>query len=148
MREETRDMTVQMSKTVYIADDGAEFNNPRDCARYEANVKREAAEKKIENLPHFDLLPIGAGEHDDDPNWTWYKVSSEEELQALMDALFEDDAAARDFEAPYFPIWVIATSDGDGYGFIESYDWYVESARTHLKALDRCIKEVDDGRQE
>ena len=142
MREEKR--AVSMTHTVYVADDGAEFDNRDDCVWHETEVRQHAAEEKIAHLLHFNLFPVGAGMLDDDPDWIWYKASSEDDLNAIMDAHFEKDADARAFRAAKFPVWVVVTSDGTGYGSIESYDEYVEHTRRHLEALDQIIKEEEN----
>lgn len=131
---------MQTTRTIYVADDGMEFNSKTQCAEHENALKQYAAEKKIRELPCFELYPPGAGGHEDDDTYAWYRVSSEEELENLKTALYCDDCSANEFELFAYPAWVLAVTDGEGYGWMQTYDDYIEEMRRHLAELDNAIK--------
>lgn len=140
MREETRVVNIPARKTVYIADDGKEFPTKSSCIDYENVVRRMNALGRIADLPHFGLYAPGAGNFDDDPTWTWYKISSEEDLDDIKVALYCNDASANEFETDVYPTWVLAVVDDMGYGWIETYDDYIEEVRSHIAELDARIE--------
>ena len=138
MRVETR--SVPNTVTVYIADDGTEFEYEWRCADYECQCRAKEAEERIAGIPFFDATPPFA---DDDEEWRWYYVTSQREVQDIAAAYFNSASSAHEFQPKTFPCWIAAvfTSEEDGTGWMVEYAEYIE-AQTDF--LNRLSAEVDE----
>ena len=123
MTVETR--SVPNTVTVYIAEDGTEFEYEWRCADHERQCKAREAEERIAGVPHFDATPPFT---DDDEEWRWYYVTSQREVQDIAAAFFNSDSSAHEFQPKAFPCWIAAIFTGreDRSGWMVEYAEYVE----------------------
>ena len=114
-----RKTTETITHLSYVADDGAEFSTKRECGEHEWAMKQADADNYAGKLAHFDQeLPFNSGYED---SWTWYYVKSQRDLEAVILANYcEDCEAAHDYKQESYPCWIVATTDGNGYGAIYS----------------------------
>lgn len=77
MREEIR----MVPRTVYIANDGTEYNDQYDCMAHETDLLAKTAEAKVQRIPSFTYTPELAYS---DTTWMWYFVSTKSELEDVL----------------------------------------------------------------
>ena len=133
--KETLETTV---KKTYIADDGTQFDYKEQCIQYEKNNTVFASEVRMGKLPHFYADPLFG---DIDYNFMWYYVSSEDDVNDIKIALFDDDAAAWEFEWHDYPCWVLAYYC-EGAGDIMTYAEYTVSLNDELMDTKKRMKEL------
>ena len=95
VREKT--VKVEVERRIYISDDGQEFETADDCLRHERNRAEQNAWAIVDKLPHFSYSPDWI---DCDYGWDWYYVSTDEELDAVREVLFNDDSSAYEYTPP------------------------------------------------
>lgn len=78
MREQIR----MVPRTVYIANDGTEYNDRYDCIAHETDLIAKALEVKVQRIPSFTYTPEFA---QSDTTWTWYLVSTRSEIEDVLD---------------------------------------------------------------
>lgn len=88
MRKETRkeERVVVSNYTVYIANDGTEFDSERACEMHEICAEIDRTEKEVEDirLP-FCAAPLNYDGYTDEDHCEWYKVNNENDYQKLID---------------------------------------------------------------
>ena len=124
----------------YVAEDGTDFTSRDDCLAYEERIRVSKCELKVQNLPHFELCPPMT--EDGELLATWYLLKEPSDLENIKTALYCSDCTALDFECASYPAWVVAVTDGEGYGWLESYEGYVKLMQEHLAELSEKVKEV------
>lgn len=77
MREEIR----MVPRTVYIANDGTEYNDQYDCMAHETDLLAKTTEAKVQRIPSFTYTPELAYP---DTTWMWYFVSTKSELEDVL----------------------------------------------------------------
>lgn len=107
---------IEVEKRIFVADDGTEFQTVQDCRQYERDCAERSARSIVMKLPHFTCSPRWI---DADFSWEWYFVSSDVELCAILEAVFNTDATAQMYTPPAYPCWIAWSADADGYGTIE-----------------------------
>lgn len=133
VREKT--VKVEVERRIYISDDGQEFETADDCLRHERNRAEQNAWAIVDKLPHFSYSPDWI---DCDYGWEWYYVSTDEELDAVREVLFNDDSSAYEYTPPAYPCWICCSNDSNGYGRIEG------TVEQVFDALDELKKGVTD----
>lgn len=113
-RMTTRTDRIVTEHTVYIAEDGKEFSNEKDCRYYESQLVYNMACEAYSKLKQFDCRPPFC--EDNDAEWTWIRLTCKEDLDAAKTALYCDDCTAMDYEVDTYPCWVAFAHNGDGYG--------------------------------
>ena len=87
MEERKQIKLVEKEVKIFIAEDGKEFDNKKDCIDYEKEIKRSniagyVASLEIEEA--YNMIPI-----DNDlgcsisSTYTWYRVNTEKDLKAI-----------------------------------------------------------------
>lgn len=110
----TRTDKVVTEKTTYIAEDGEEFSNEKDCRYYETQLAYNRACEAYSKLKQFDSrLPFC---EDGDLECTWLLLNCKEDLEAVKATLYCDDCSVMDYEVQSYPCWVAFTHNEDGYG--------------------------------
>ena len=78
MKEVEKEIKKVETRTVYVAEDGTEFNNKWKCQKYEEEVWFEEAQAAIEKYHIADLdnqTPISdSGDTCDTNDYLWYRV--------------------------------------------------------------------------
>ena len=115
MHYETRTEKIERKYTIYIADDGKEFNSEDECKQYENSIGR----KNMKALKPFieeklkDMIPIHfSAEYSEFSYYTWFKANNKEEFETInkiLDEVFEEPN-----EYPYY-MCVETESEFDGY---------------------------------
>lgn len=84
----TRTETVTKEVTIYIAEDGKEFNHECSCKQYERDLERNRKKAEIDKMkvagnvfPPYIVDDIE--EIEDETTTTWYRVNNEEELEKI-----------------------------------------------------------------
>ena len=126
---------IEVEKRIFVADDGTVFQTAQDCRQYERDCAERTARYIVAKLPHFTCSPQWI---DPDFSWEWYFVSSDVELCAILEAVFNTDATAQMYTPPAYPCWIACSVDGDGYGSIEGTIGQV------LDGLDELKKGIVD----
>lgn len=129
IREEER--VVKDKYTVYIAENGKEFNDERDCMRYENELRVRENNNKVDKYRDRDLddmIPI----HYDDSfssfnSYIWFKLNNKEEFTDL-DEVFE----SRCDEPKSYPSYICIECEGN----YEDRGWDTDYSYT----LDESMK--------
>lgn len=112
---ENVEMVKQIVKT-YIAEDGKEFSNERDCKNYETNLQLEKQLEEIKPLliHKDDFIPCNGSENYEGHLYRWYKVESQDQLNKV------NELYNTGFEAANFPEFINIEQaeefDFDSYG--------------------------------
>ena len=90
MREEIRfeERTITDEIVTYIADDGKEFDNKKDCKDYERNCKLKDLEAKFDAMiieEYSDIAPITLVDDFYDKGYSWVNLKSDEDYNLIMD---------------------------------------------------------------
>lgn len=142
MRE--RQETFTAKKTVYIADDGTEFATKDACARYEYDLRIQAAGKTVLKIPHMKTCPpFGEG---DGPAWHIYLVNSAEEQAAIREYHYCADATADEYmKKPAYPCLIVASVYDDDYGVMFPWSEVEDELRKFRQTVnDGMMKMAQD----
>lgn len=136
MRTEVREeeKIIKDKHTIYIAEDGKEFDDIVVCKEYERRIKRNEVNKKLEKFIVRELeeqIPI----HDDDcfsscNAYRWFKVENEEEFNELNELLGEGRYEL--YVPETYPTYICAESEND----FDIDGWTTDYSYT----LDECMK--------
>lgn len=120
--------TTEVEIEMFVADDGSEHTTADECEKHE-KFSRHLELQKLQ-LP-CKCTPFDGGEHYDDCNYYWYKVTSDDELE-LINTVFDINERATDY-----PSYIcIETRDEILPEEIPEGDFYVTNLR-------KCIKHVE-----
>lgn len=89
MRKETRkeERVVTSNYTVYIADDGKEFDDERKCKEYEKKCKLRVIEPKFEAMKIKELngiAPLTENEEFPERDFWWFNLNTEEDYDLIV----------------------------------------------------------------
>ncbi len=117
MKEVNKEIITKDIVSVYVSDDGKEFRSAYACQKYEEEVKRENALKKVEKYLIKDLngyVPLGSDYVDDNHDYHWYRVPDIETFADLLEAygIYEGDITKW---SGFSEIYVIESIDDDSY---------------------------------
>ena len=119
MRKETRteERVVKSNYTVYIADDGKEFDNERKCLNYEHDIAEEKAREAIQHLvlENITVSPLTIYDDFRDVGTTWYKVETENDFKLIQEYC---DLAYGDYYGPNIKSYPTTVC------IVDSDDWY------------------------
>ena len=132
-------------RTVYIANDGTEYDDQYDCMAHESDLLAKAAEEKIRKIPSFDYAPEFS---DSEKTWTWYRVSGQADLENVLAwngierGLFGFDPTS----ITKFPCWVaVSVNDFDHEASIEgTVDEVLERLHEYENNLMEAIKQKEE----
>lgn len=119
--------------TIFIAHDGKEFRNSRECMEYESDCrsKVEDAVKKMHVPNLHDVVPMqeyGLENHYKS-TFEWYIARNKEDIEAL-NTYFPIDYAINDSELPTYICVETFVRSGGGKG----YEWY--NLRDYLEIVE------------
>lgn len=119
MHYETRKEKVEKKYTVYIADDGKEFDSESKCREYENSIGR----KNMKELEPFmvkelkEMIPIHfSAEYSEMCYYTWFKANNKEEfdkINKILDNVFD--------EPNEYPYYMCVETESEFEGFISDY---------------------------
>ena len=94
----TVEKVVQQTAMVYIAEDGTEFNNERNCFEYEKKLKEEKTLTELNKIliHEDDFIPCNGKDNWCNHVYKWYKVESKEQLKLIND-FYGSDVEAQDY---------------------------------------------------
>ena len=78
-----------------------------------------------------------------DEDWSWYRVESRKDTDAVILANYEKDCTANEFEPSEYPCWIVAVSDGDGYGAVYTRDEVQKMLDEYRLQLDELIEKTE-----
>lgn len=87
MRTETRseERVVTNKYTVYIAEDGTEFDNQKACEKHEIYSAIDKVSEEVEPLEmDFCATPLNYDGYADEEYCRWFKVNDDEDYQKLL----------------------------------------------------------------
>lgn len=149
MREEIRkeERTIVDEFSIYIAEDGKEFESKRECEKYE---KQLLVEKYLDRELN-DLIPIHYDSSFSDYNsYRWFKVNNKEEFDDLDEAL-SDNGYYYLHEVKTYPNYICLESEDDYElnGWNTDYNYNLDESMEIAKAyFDLFGIEVEFKRKE
>lgn len=127
---------VVQKQTVYVSEDGREFDSQEVCETYEKAVKEEKMYSIAESLPHFQFAPPTP---DMETEYIWTYCNNRHELEAVMAKYLCEEERNNYYDSDLdkipLPGWVLTASDDGGYGFISGAD-------RELEAFEKFVAEV------
>lgn len=118
----------------YIADDGTEFTDEKECGRYERQIALEwlsviETKPEAEGSPNFD-----GGECYESHNYIWYRPKNEQEIELLQAAYYDDGTV--NFHDEMIGHWICVEIDcADDFLWVTTLDDGIEYARELLSRL-------------
>ena len=85
----TKNITMEVQKEIYIAEDGTEFDTKQKCSSYEFRKKKEKLIEATEKLRIEDLdevIPLVDSEISENNMFRWYKVNNKDDYEVLKKA--------------------------------------------------------------
>ena len=130
--------TVTVNRTMYIAEDGTEFEEYRACELHEENLLRAKQEEALQSIEHKEAMdqisPLDGGEYYESHDYRWFKPKNMEEINLLntffgieFDPLVESDIGEwicvenYDISRMDEPSWVSRLK-----GNIQHIKWFLE----------------------
>lgn len=137
MREEkrTEERIVTSTRTIYIADDGKEFDSKTICEEYEREVKEEAAEKIIEKLRINELnglLPLTNNDEWRDCDVSWFKLNDDSDFGMIYNYYDLRKATEYFYEPKSYPN-IMCVVEYDCYADIYYIDDIIETTKDFYK---------------
>lgn len=91
MRTETKNKLVKKVVTVYVSEDGKEFNSESECIMYEERIRRSCLEtihecKEADNFPPFDGC-----ENMECNSYRWFRPENKEQVSMLNYCIEQKD---------------------------------------------------------
>jgi len=136
MKYEKRDIIESRKTTIYIAEDGTEFESEHDCKDYEAEL--EAIRRGIPRVRAVDV-------DDCFHNGTMWCFSSKEDFDWLISEYCYDGVICGNGRKFYGTGWYLVR-------FVECFDslneWHIEYVENKIKGLERRInslRKLQDG---
>ena len=87
MKEQTKTVMVEQKQTVYVANDGTEFERRYDCEVYEEELNEKLLAESVERIKEADgFAPCDGNENMEYWEYLWYKVKSDEDVAVLEQA--------------------------------------------------------------
>lgn len=121
-------------QTVYIADDGTEFEDRQACVDYEDTILQAVEDhfmERITNCPELvDFPPFDGGEHSEFNKYLWIKPDNEEDVCDIV-RVYGDGYGVNN---RIIGSWT-CLEIGDGYVFATTLNESVDYARKVLKEL-------------
>lgn len=117
-------------KTIYIADDGKQFDDECECKEYEYSLAMEKAKDIIRGLDE-DGDPIKFSDlHFCDRVYTVY-LATNDAVEFFIDRCYKEQISTDGLENPGVYIW-----DNDEWADIE---WEIEQHERRIKRLNKMI---------
>ena len=130
MRSEKRDIVEPRKATVYIAEDGKEFDNKYSCKDYEAEL--EAIKRNIPRVRAIDV-------DDDYNNGTMWYLSNKEEFDWLVSEYCYDGVIVGNGRKFCGPGWYLVY-------WVEQFDipdeWHIVCVETKIKNYEKKINNL------
>ena len=123
---------VYVDQNVYIADDGTEFTNKRECEYYEKHkMELQKAWEKVKDLTALgDYPPCDGGDNSQHRYYRWFKISNQRELDLLTIACGDGSI----YEVKRFPEFICVESE-DPARFTDGYWTYLSQCKEYVREL-------------
>lgn len=114
MKKEIRQITCPATRTVYIADDGHEFDSESECAKHERRLSFEALFDKIQMCRELDQVPpVGLSWiNSENVEFYWFFVASKDDFD-LINQTCDFRLPDEDFKS-FENRWVCISIEFDG----------------------------------
>ena len=130
MKVETKQQVDVRNVTVYIADDGTEFDNRWKCQQYEIEKVHKPLLEKLTQCEELNWYANFDGqEYPEHHDYRWYFVRDEEDL-AILEIVYPDTLGKI-----HIGKWVCIETDEDGSSWASTVDDGITYATTVLNAL-------------
>ena len=118
----------------YIADDGTEFTDEKECERYERQIALERlsvieTSSEAEGFPNFD-----GGECYESHNYVWYRPKDEHEID-LLNAAYSGERQSEFYEEMIGKWICVETDCSDDFLWVTTLDDGISYARDILEKL-------------
>ena len=117
MKEVNKEIITKDIVSVYVSDDGKEFESAYACQKYEEEMKHENALKKVEKYLIKNLngyAPLRNDYVDDNHDYHWYRVPDIDAFADLLEAYRIDGGDFTKWSG-FSEIYVIESIDDDSY---------------------------------
>lgn len=126
---------ITRDKTIYIAEDGMEFEEYSECQKYEETLAHKKKMLKLKEIEHnkamMDESPLDGGDYPTDHDYRWFKPKTAEEVHFLNEA----------FGIMYGKILL---GDVEKWICVEKYDIEDETDDAYVARLEDSIKHIKD----
>lgn len=91
MRVETKTeiQTKEVQFNTYIADDGKEFDDAKECELYELNIKKQNLKNKLDMIQTsnevYGCPPVDGGEYYENHDFKWYLPKTQDEADTIIE---------------------------------------------------------------
>ncbi len=145
MQRKTKEVNVVQKVTVFVADDGREFDDERECEKHDDCLKREKFKSTVEHSFEAEGMPnINGCEAIEYHDYRWCKPKSTEEIDVMNDVY--------NFCVPYDMVgkWICieAENNCEGIGWWSALEEGIDYAKRLFSALGYTMtvekKETDD----
>lgn len=132
MKVETKQQVDVRNVTVYIADDGTEFDNCWKCQQYEIEKVHKPLLDKLTQCEELKWYTNFDGqEYPEHHEYRWYFIRDENDI-SILDKVYSDTI---DSYSKYIGKWVCVETDDEGNAWVSTIDDGINYATTVLKAL-------------
>lgn len=135
MRVETKVeiQTREVEINTYISDDGEEFNDAKQCEKYELEAAREHLGQQLERIETCkeaeDYCPVDGGEYYEQHDYKWYLPKNQNEAEVINE---------------YYKLEYGITADEIGkWVCIEAYNHSDPTEGTYAMSITESIKYVE-----
>lgn len=139
MKKEKRTVSIFVEKEQYLSKDGYWFNTEEECLEHERSLgyKEKCKQLLDEKKLNYNVVPIEfLASFDDCESWFgWYKVETQEELDALIDAFetfYEQELDGFTLERPTI-VCLVSYSDYHDCGDIVTKEAAAATAEKYLE---------------
>lgn len=148
MKQITKTEKVEKKLVKFVAEDGTEFENEKDCLNYERDCWRKELDNSGIETADVDYPNCDGGENYESHNYKWYRPKTHEEIELLRKAyeLNEHDCR-KQLSDELIGKWVcIETDCTDDFIWLTTIDDGIDYARTLLKNLgyEMTVTEVQN----
>lgn len=129
---------VEREETVFISDDGLEFNNPGDCNKHERMIKLNkfneeypVAKKYPQNPGHYAVPPFDGDQYNRDHWYQWIYIENKTDFETVVDVY----GAETELKESDIGKWVCIEMDHNGQIWVKRLDDCIEYVSHILKQL-------------
>ena len=127
--------TVAVDLTIYIAEDGTEFNDFYQCDMHEKNLLREKQLEALKSMEYKecmdDVIPLDGREHYESYDYRWYRPKNIEEIELLNDFFKVEDSDT-----------LTEVDIGDWICFENCDISRCDADSTYISLLSDCVRQI------
>lgn len=148
--------TIQVEKKVYVASDGQEFENKRDCEWHEEDMAMQARKQSVAHLQVKDMpeWPSLLDLKKVDAEVLWFRITNDEELKQFLHAYSdwfcgEEDVFSEVRPVLHYPDF-LCLADFTRLGVVTycSLSQFLEKQKQFMQFADQSSSQTISGIQE